>query len=59
MDLDSGESGRPADPASLPRPALWPEPAPGQAPVPVRGREGENAEAQAHVRSAYVGVALL
>ncbi|MCU1673874.1 MAG: hypothetical protein JWN77_1987 [Frankiales bacterium] len=59
MDLDSGESGQQADPASLPRPALWPEPPTGQAPVPIRGRQDENAEARAHVRSAYVGVALM
>jgi hypothetical protein len=59
VDLESGESGTPADPASLPRPALWPEPPAGQAPVPIRGKDEENAEARAHVRAAYVGIGLM
>jgi hypothetical protein len=59
VDFDSGESGRQADPASLPRPALWPEPAPGEQPVAVRGKADENADARAHVKEAYVGVALM
>lgn len=59
MELESGETGRPADPATLPRPALWPEPPGGEQPVAISGREGENPQARAHVRSAYVGVALM
>ena len=59
VDLDSGESGRPVDPASLPRPALWAEPKPGEQPVAVRGKADENADARAHVTQAYVGVGLM
>ncbi|MFN2524271.1 MAG: DUF4337 family protein [Mycobacteriales bacterium] len=61
-DLESGESGRVVDPSQLARPAMWPEPPPGQAPVPIRGRaeEPEKAkDAQSKEKRAYAAVAMM
>jgi hypothetical protein len=38
-ELPSGEHGTLRDPSQLPKPVLWPEPAPGEQPVPMHGRE--------------------
>jgi hypothetical protein len=38
-ELPSGEHGTLRDPAQLPKPVLWPKPAPGEQPVPMHGRE--------------------
>jgi hypothetical protein len=37
--LPSGETGRLRDPAELPRPVMWPDPKPGEQPVPIHGRD--------------------
>ena len=58
----SGDPGvQPPDPATLPRPALWPDPAPGQSPRAF-SRLSDDSETQAapsNLRSAWVAVALM
>lgn len=58
----SGDPGvRPPDPTSLPRPALWPDPAPGQPPK-AYSRLSDDAATQAspsNLRSAWFAVALM
>lgn len=59
---DSGDPGlRPPDPASLPRPALWPDPAPGQPPKAFsRLEEDPTIETSpGNLRSAWLAVALM
>jgi predicted anti-sigma-YlaC factor YlaD len=61
-ELPSGETGVPADPADLPRPVLWPRPAPGAQPVPMHGRDegGEEEEiAKRRLPMAWAGIAIL
>jgi hypothetical protein len=60
--LPSGETGRLRDPSELPRPVMWPDPAPGQQPLPIHGRDKGGPEEEIAKRRepmAWAGIGLL